>query len=166
VKNKNFSGGLDLSDLLKSLGGLLETLKKVDDHGSGEINKIGQFGSTDPKRLKGTYHFKVRIGELGDSSNQSFGRLRQGVSRVEYGESCEPIVDVFDEGDHIQVISELPGVEENQLQVQIVDGYLQLRASGARNYSVNIPLPCPVDEKTIISLVKNGIVEITLRKIT
>ncbi|MHB8126380.1 MAG: Hsp20/alpha crystallin family protein [Desulfitobacteriaceae bacterium] len=164
MKKKDLSVGFDLGNLLRGLGGLLETLQKVDNQGCHEINKIGQFGSSDPQKLKGVYDFKVRFGELNDSSIQPFGSLRTSTHKIEHGEIREPIPDMFDEGDHILVIFELPGIEENQLKMQIVDGYLQLRANGAQNYRVNIPLPCPVDEKTIIYLFKNSILEITLQK--
>ncbi|WP_027364784.1 Hsp20/alpha crystallin family protein [Desulfotruncus alcoholivorax] len=164
MNKKDHSNGLGFGDIFRGLGELLEVLQKMDARGINEIKKTGEFGSSQPKGLKGAYGLRVRIGELGKSTVQSFGNLRADKDTVEFKEVWEPILDVFDEEDHVLVVAELPGIEENQLQLEIVDDCLRLVASGIRNYKKNVPLPCAVEDKNIITVFKNGIVEITLRK--
>lgn len=155
---------IGLGDIFRGLGDLLELVQRMDLQGLSEVSKSGRFGSTGPRGLKGAYGFSVRVGELGESAIQSFGNLRAGSGKVEFNEAWEPILDVFDEGDRILVVAELPGIDENQLQLEITGEILQLRASGVRNYRKDIVLPCSVSEKDIVSVFKNGIVEITLYK--
>jgi len=164
MRKKDLSSDLGLGDLLRGLGDLLEVAQKLDSRGCNEINNTGVFGSADPSGLKGTYGFRVKVGGLDGPLFQPFGNLRTGEGKVECKDTWEPILDVFDEDDRILVVAELPGVEEDQLLLEITGGYLELKASGVRQYRKSIPLPCVVDEKNIISVSKNGIVEITLFK--
>ncbi|SFG88742.1 HSP20 family protein [Desulfotomaculum arcticum] len=164
MSKKFNSGGLGFGDIFRGLGDLLEVLQKMDAQGVNEINKTGEFGSSQPKGLKGAYGLRVRIGEPGKSTIQTFGNLRAAKDSVEFKEVWEPILDVFDEEDHVLVVAELPGIEEKQLQLEIVDNCLHLVASGIRNYKKSVPLPCAVEDQNIVTVFKNGIVEITLRK--
>lgn len=162
---KKKENSIGIGDIFRGLGDLLEVIQKMDLQGVSEVNKTGRFGSSSPRGLKGAYGFSVRVGELGDSSIRSFGNLKAGSGSVEFDEAWEPILDLFDEGDRILVVAELPGIDEDQLQMEISGECLQLRASGVRRYKKDIMLPCPVDEKNIVSVFKNGIVEITLCKL-
>lgn len=164
MKKKDLSSGLGLGDLLRGLGDLLEVAQKLDSRGCNEINKTGVFGSANPSGVKGTYGFRINVGGLDGPSFQSFGNLRTSTGKVECKDTWEPILDVFDEDDHILVVAELPGVEEDQLFLEITGECLELKASGVRQYRKSVPLPYVVDEKNIISVFKNGIVEITLFK--
>ncbi|ATW26432.1 Hsp20/alpha crystallin family protein [Candidatus Formimonas warabiya] len=161
---KDGLGGWGLGDLFKDLGNLLEIIDKMEDMGCNEMSKTGEFGSPGPKGLKGTYGFSIRTSGLGRPMIQPFGNVRAGAGKVEFDETWEPILDVFDEQDHVLVVAELPGISEDQLELKIEDDHLQLRASGLRQYKKNIPLPYAVDENKIVSVLKNGIVEITLPK--
>jgi len=150
MKIRDLAFGLDLENVLRGLGGLLDTVQKADEQGRSTINKIGQFDSTDPQKIKVACNFNMKIGKLKDENQRTM----------------EPLVNVFDEEDYILVISELPGIEENQIQIKIIDSCLELCAFGVQKYQVTIPLPCTVDEKTIIYLYKKGILEITVLKKT
>lgn len=163
MKKKDHFYGLGLGDIFRGLGDLLEVVQKMDARDGNVIKKTGEFGSSDSKGLKGAYGFSVRVGGLGGSTIQSFGNMRACAGKVEFTEAWEPIWDVFDEGDHILVVAELPGVEEEQLQLEIVENCLHLKALGIRQYEKNIVLPCNVEDD-ITSVFKNGIVEITLYK--
>lgn len=164
MKRRDLSFGLDFGDMLRGIRGLLDTVQNVDEQGRSTIHKIGQFSSSNPSKIKVACNFNVKIGELKDSNLHSFRNLQAGAGEFENKRIKEPIVKVFDEEDYIVVISELPGIEENQIQLQIIDSCLKLCASGVQNYQATIPLPCPVDEKTIIYLYEKGTLEITVRK--
>lgn len=166
MKKRELSFGLDLGDLLRGLGGLLDTVQKVDEQGRSSINNRGQFGSNDPPKKKVACNFNVKIGELKDFNLHAFSNLQAGAGEFENKRTMEPVVNVFDEEDYILVISELPGIEENQIQIQIIDSCLKISAFGVQNYRGTIPLPCSVDEKTISYLYKKGVLEITVRKKT
>lgn len=76
----------------------------------------------------------------------------------------EPPVDVFDEGDHLRVVAELPGVEEHDIKAEARGTVLTISAErGDRNYSERMELPAPVSGELTISY-KHGVLEIKLKK--
>lgn len=163
MSKKDRSIGLGLSDLFKGLGDLLEVAQKLDTKGINELKQSGTFGSTHPKGLRGAYGFSVRVGGASGSTIRSFGNLKPNAGKIEFNETWEPILDVFDEGDYVLVIAELPGVDKEQLQLKLEGKVLHLKANGIRQYEKDIILPYAVKEN-IISVFQNGIVEITLYK--
>jgi len=74
-------------------------------------------------------------------------------------EILEPLVDVFDEGDHLKLIAELPGVSEDDIKVEIGKRKIILDAtSKERRYRKTIELTC--DVKDIKKRYKNGLLEL------
>jgi len=75
----------------------------------------------------------------------------------------EPLVDVFDEGDVLLVIVELPGVDEKDIRITVDDDLLRIATrTRGRRYVTELYLPHPVG--TVESTYKNGVLEIKLRK--
>jgi HSP20 family protein len=72
----------------------------------------------------------------------------------------EPVIDVFEEKDHISVIAELPGVSEKDIKTSLQDHELKITA-GKHNRMVSLPsAPGKVLEQTF----KNGILHLKLAK--
>ena len=80
-------------------------------------------------------------------------------------EEKESIVDVFEEEDHINIMAELPGVEEKDVNLKIEDDVLTISAeTPARKYYKEVKLPTSVEKDSVESKYRNGILEIKLRK--
>ena len=78
----------------------------------------------------------------------------------------EVITDVFDEGDHIKIVAELPGVEEKDISIAVDGKHLGISAEVAgRKYHKELELPSQV-ETTYQSSCKNGILQIVAKKKT
>lgn len=76
----------------------------------------------------------------------------------------EPVVDIFDEGDEVVIYVELPGVEEDTIEVQVHKGTLSVSgASGRETFVKEIDLPAGVQGKPKHHF-KNGILKIQLKK--
>ena len=76
----------------------------------------------------------------------------------------EVIADVFDEGDYLKVIAELPGIDEKDLKARVKGNQLVISAQAAgRQYYKEIELPCLVKEELNLSY-KNGILQVTMKK--
>ncbi len=76
----------------------------------------------------------------------------------------DPVVDVFDEGDEVVIYVELPGVEEDTIEVKINKGTLSVSgASGRETFVKDIELPNGVKGKPEHHF-KNGILKIQLKK--
>jgi HSP20 family protein len=80
-------------------------------------------------------------------------------------EEREPMVDVFEDEDFVNVMAELPGVEESKVKLKIENDLLTIRSdTSARKYYKEVKLPTSVKEDPAESKFRNGILEIKLVK--
>jgi len=80
-------------------------------------------------------------------------------------ETVEPLVDVFDEGDCILIIAEIPGAEENSIGVELENHTLRIQAAGKhRRYRGEVGLPAEVQPNGLAWTLNNGIIELRLKR--
>jgi HSP20 family protein len=154
-------GKIGFGGVFKGLGNLIELASKMNEEGvsrSGEIKGL-------PKDVKGVYGFKISTLKGGKPVIETFGNVKETAKGPVVEEVREPIVDVFDEKDHILVIVELPGVSKDNIKVEVSGDILNITTSGkARQYAKEILLPSKVNAESLKTVYKNGILEITLEK--
>ena len=159
------SGDVSLGGVFRSLGGFLDLLSNLSEQGEGELTRSGELGD-DKKGVKAVYGFSVRVGGGGKPLIEKFGNVKddgQGSAVVE--EAREPLVDVFDEGDHLLVIAELPGVDANDIRFEVTEDVLNLSATrGDHKYRKEVLLASAVRAQAAISSYRNGVFEIKLPK--
>jgi HSP20 family protein len=154
------TGKISFGGLFKGLGNLIDLADKLREEG---IEKKGEIGGL-PRGARGVYGFSIRT-LAGKPVIESFGNIRETAKGPVVEEVREPIVDVFDEKDHILVIAELPGVTESEIKVEVAGDILNLAASDKdRKYAREILLPGKVKSESIKTSYNNGILEITLDK--
>lgn len=93
--------------------------------------------------------------------------VRRPVQKIvaEEPEEIEPLVDVFDEKDHLRVVAELPGVQEKNIKTEVKRDKLTISAETPdRKYSREVPLPAVVEAEPTKLTYKNGVLEIDLKK--
>jgi len=153
-----------LGGLFKGIGGLLDIISEMAEEGKEEYVRFGEKTATGGK-VKGVYGISVRLGLGGKPVIEQFGNIRATERGAEVAEVREPLVDVFDEGELLVLIAELPGVEAEAIHVEVKEDVLVLTAEGKdRKYSKEILLPSPVEADTMVSSYKNGILELRLAK--
>jgi HSP20 family protein len=106
----------------------------------------------------------VRTGIGGIPRVERFGNIRSTEEGPVVDEVREPLVDVFDEGETVLVVAEVPGVVEEEITVEVRDDVLSLETKGERKYAKEVLLPCPVDAATMKKAYKNGVLELRLGK--
>ena len=75
-------------------------------------------------------------------------------------------MDVFEEGDCLRVMAELPGVEEKEISLRVEGNALTISAGASgRKYFQKVELPTPVQKQIIESSYRNGILEAKLKQI-
>jgi len=153
-------GKISFGGLFKGLGNLIDLASKLSEEG---VEKKGEIRGL-PKGAKGVYGFSIRT-LAGKPVIESFGNIKETAKGPVVEEVREPMVDVFDEEDHILVIAELPGVSENEIKIEAVGDILSLAASDRdRKYAKEILLPSKIKPDSVKTSYKNGILEITLEK--
>lgn len=163
------------------LGGVTEFLEKLERlaESGGEISRTGTIplsgreegpGGAEKRKEaskapRGVFGFSVKMGLGGgpDFQVEPFGNVRRdrstGESVVE--EVREPLVDVFDEGDRLLIVAEMPGVEPEDIHVGIVGRLLTITAERAdRKYRKSIEVPQGTQRDRLSVSCNNGIVEI------
>ncbi len=82
------------------------------------------------------------------------------------GERRKALIDVFDEGDHIDVVVELPGIQEQDILLKVEKGNLTVSASTSdKKYHEDVPLPAGVNVKESTKRYNNSILEVRLEKV-
>jgi len=153
-------GKISFGGLFKGLGNLIDLADKLKEEGverSGEIKGL-------PRGAMGVYGLSIRT-LAGKPVIERFGNIRETAKGPVVEEVREPIVDVFDEEDHILVIAELPGVSEDKIKIELTGDILNLTASDTdKKYAKEILLPSKVKPSSLKTTYKNGILEIKLDK--
>ncbi len=158
-----------IGGFFKGLEKFVDLAEKVEEAG-GEIKKMGEIKGLEGK-TKGIYGFSIRTGIGEKPKIQTFGNIRptkvkEAKPKIEITEEREPIVDVFDEKDHVLIVAELPGVAKESIKLELKGDILILEAGDEkRKYSKEILLPTKVDFESREESFKNGILEVKLKKI-
>ena len=154
------------------LGGLFKGVEKLINlagdlkESSGEIKKEGEFDLSHLKEgMKGVFGFSIKTAVGGETIVEPFGNIKKTPKGPTVEEEREPITDVFDEAEEIRVYAEMPGVNEEDVKVDLKEDILDISAqSGDRKYHKEVLLPLKVKTESLMSNYKNGILEIRIEK--
>jgi Molecular chaperone (small heat shock protein) len=161
-KRANTKSFFDIVGNLINLAINLEDEKR-EERREGEI--------TDPSgRFKAGFSFSVRTG-LSDLSDLTGLQEQKEIPRKKrelktiVDEEIQPHADVFNEEDQIVVIIEIPGVEEEDIHIELNGDILTLSTPNEpRKYMKEIILPANVDASTVRSKYRHGVLEIRMGK--
>jgi HSP20 family protein len=115
--------------------------------------------------MKGVYGFTINTAGGGSPKVETFGNIKKTPEGPKVDEEREPITDLFDEKDEIVVIAEMPGIEENEIKIDLKEDILEISAaSTSRTYRKEILLPAKVLQSNLSFKFTNGILEIKIKK--
>ncbi len=173
-KDKQKDEGLDFDFGIGkiSLGGLFNGIEKLVDlaaelkKAGGEIKKEGEIDLSHLKEgMKGVFGFSIKTAVGGKPIVEPFGNIKKTPKGPTVEEEREPITDVFDEKEEIRVYAEMPGVNQEDVKLDLKGDILDISAqTGDRKYHKEILLPAKVKAETLTSNYKNGILEISIKK--
>ena len=163
-KDRNSHGGMEggLGGMLKGLGDLVGKLNELAETGR-ELSQTGEIRGA-AGQTRGIYGFSVKVG-LGDEGPriEPFGNIRRDVKsgRTEVQEVREPMVDVFEEDDHLLLLAELPGISKEDVRIDLKDDVLTISAErGDKKYRKEVLLPRSVSKEKMQVSCNNGVLEI------
>jgi HSP20 family protein len=97
------------------------------------------------------------------------------------GSEGTPKTNMYDLGDKLQIIAELPGIAKEDLDVRIQGNYLELSGSrksdvpegykahrverGSRSFTRSFTLPADIDSERVEAVLKDGILKMYLPKV-
>jgi HSP20 family protein len=109
-----------------------------------------------------------------DDRDDPFDDFFEGIERMmdemtgddATGFASETHVDVYDEGDELRLVADLPGVRKEAVELKCDGEILTITAAGdRREYDERIRLPARVDEHSATASFNNGILQVTLDKV-
>lgn len=169
---------IDLAKLLDSPGEVEEGLQTLRDKlkAAGGKERL----SDETWRAGGTTvsGFVRTGGVLGD---QEFHVGTMGTASQRRGETVvksrgkghaavevsEPPLDLFDEGDEIRIVVDVPGAEPDDLELKAEDRLFSLatKPGARRSYRRDVALAASVDPTFVAVSCRNGVLEVRLRKV-
>lgn len=157
-------GKISFGELFQGIGSIIDLVSQMKEEGKEEVQREEEFTSPSGK-VRAVYGLSIKTGLGGKTTVESFGNVRKTSRGPVVEEERQPLVDIFDEEDHVLVIIELPGVEEEQISTTVNGDILTLlAANGERKYYKEVVLPSDVDVNTMKSKYKNGVLEIKFGK--
>jgi len=164
-KPKSGAGDVSLGGMFRSLGGFVELLSNLAQEEGGHFSRTGEIGGDEKSDMKAVYGFSVRVGGSGKPHIEKFGNVQDRGGGPVVEEAREPMVDVFDEGEHLLLVAELPGVDAADIRFEVKDDILTLNAAhGERKYRKELLLPSLVRAEEAQPSYLNGIYKLKLPK--
>ena len=152
-----------IGDFLEGLNGLLELVTKLQDSGEDSLNKTGEF-KTD-SGVSGVYGVQIKTVQGGSPVFEQFGNISRKQGGPLLQDEREPLVDMFEDGNQITIVAEIPGASEETIIVTIEDHHLTLSASCRdRKYRKEFNLPAAANSEPLKRSYVNGIFSIVIMK--
>ncbi len=122
-----------------------------------------------PKSQEGlspfVYGFSMSVGADGKPVIREFGNVEPSSKGPLLKEEREPLVDVMDEIKEVVVVTELPGVERDEIRLESTDRSLKISVdSSKRRYLKELDLGHLVDPRSAKATYKNGVLEVRFLK--
>ena len=156
---------LGLGGVFKGLGSFIELLTEMAEKGETLAQRSGEIEGL-REGMRGVYGLNVRMGLGGTPQVQQFGNVRATSAGPVVDEVREPMVDIFDEGDSILVVAEMPGVSIKDILIDVKGDVLSISTAqtAPRKYAKEVLLPAAVNVATQKSTFKNGVLELRFDK--
>ena len=172
MENDKNKGKKDEADFdLFGLGGLFKGIEKLVElagklEEKGGISREGEINFDHIKKgMKGVYGFTINTAGGGSPKVETFGNIKKTPEGPKVDEEREPITDIFDEKNEIVVIAEMPGVEQDDIKIDLKEDILEISAvSKSRSYRKEMLLPAKVGKQNLRHKFTNGILEIRIKK--
>lgn len=158
------------SDIL-GLGGLFKGIEKLVEaagklHDINGISKKGEINLDRLNQAKGVYGFTVKTVLGGEKPIvETFGNIKKTPEGPRMEQEREPMTDVFEEEQGIIIVAEMPGIEEEDIVLDLKEDILDISAErNSRKYHKELLLPVKADAGRMKMKYNNGILEIRIDK--
>jgi len=120
-----------------------------------------------PDRAPMFYGLSMQIDQDGVPVVREFGN-GPVPARIEGGKAKErePLIDVLESDEQVRVIIGLPGVRKEDIRIEAQDRSLEVEVDAEeRRFHEQIDLPCAVLPDSFKATYKNGVLEISIKRI-
>ena len=129
-------------------------LIKEEKTPSGTVRRYGPF----------VYGFSYTAEPGKEPTFREFGNIVPSRRGIEPSTGREPLVDVMDEKDKYKVFVELPGVDKENVKLDVAEDSVQIKTEDDKKYYKMIYFDSPVDADSAKASCKNGVLTLELDK--
>ncbi|WP_455391557.1 Hsp20/alpha crystallin family protein [[Eubacterium] cellulosolvens] len=135
--------------------------------GPDGVPHIQEFGNMPPEmRNRLNAPRRLPLTSDGELSSCATGSTRAPVEENREIDSRKPLTDILDCDDHFTITMELPGIEKQDIDLEVLENELEVNVdTPIRKYYNKLPLPGEVDPKSIKANFKNGVLDIYLKRL-
>ncbi|MDG6228893.1 MAG: Hsp20/alpha crystallin family protein [Candidatus Thermoplasmatota archaeon] len=111
--------------------------------------------------------YKLYVGPDGKPHLEDFGNkpVQSEEGQPSISEEREPLTDVIDCGEAVSVTVEIPGVEKEDIDLNVTEDELEITVdTPQRKYHKIVNLPADVMPKTTKATYKNGVLDVIIQK--
>ena len=111
--------------------------------------------------------YKLSFGPDGKPYLEDFGNkpIQSDEGEPSISEEREPLTDVIDCGTDVSVTVEIPGVEKEDIDLNVTEDQLEITVdTPQRKYHKTVHLPADVKPKTTKATYKNGVLDVIIQK--
>jgi HSP20 family protein len=144
---------------------IFDEMNRMDRMMEDMMRKAVEMPRADEDSQPFVYGFSMSVGPDGKPVIREFGNVEPTARGPLLKEEREPLVDVMEEGGDVLVVTELPGVEKDQIKLEATDRSLKVNVDSVkRRYLKEMELPHMVDPRTAKASYKNGVLEVRFHK--
>ncbi len=111
------------------------------------------------------FGLSVSLGPDGRPILKEFGNVKSTSLKPVFSEEREPLTDIYEEGGDLVILAEVPGVDEEDIVLNISEGALEIKVDAPnRKYHKLVDISHPVYTAITKTKYKNGVLEVRLRK--
>jgi len=173
-EEESIAGGIfkGIGEIVPGLGGLIESLKKSPAFNEKlkEVDKeVERKIRETPLKRTERRPSQIQRGIPPSAKGRNFRGKPFVKQRAEVQPSPSSVprerpVDIFDEKDYLKIIAEIPGVDENDIKLNLHGDKLIISTDiPDRRYYQELKLPCAPKGK-IEKIYRNGILEVKIQK--
>ncbi|MBU0661907.1 Hsp20/alpha crystallin family protein [Candidatus Micrarchaeota archaeon] len=148
----------------------LDKMEELMDKMMGEMFEQRALNGAEAGKKPLVMGFSVKMGQDGNAHIESFGNVKprptnaqnQNLARI--SDVRAPLTDIVERGDDITITAEMPGVEKNDVKLEINSQGAIIRADKPAVFYKRVSFPASADPKTAKINLTNGILEITVKK--
>jgi HSP20 family protein len=131
-----------------------EALVKEEYTPSGTVRRYGPF----------VYGFSYTAEPGKEPVFQEFGNIHPSRRGIEPSVGREPLVDIMDEKEKYKIFIELPGVDKNNVKLDVADNSIEIKTEDDKKFYKMIDLDEAVDADSSKASYKNGVLTLELDK--
>jgi HSP20 family protein len=140
-------------------------MRQMREEGTLDRKSLNEFIKQQGRTNPFVFGFSMSVGPDGQPVIKRFGNTDFQEKGSPRAGQYEPLVDVIEEDDEIIVVAELPGIDKDDIKVRVKGQHLEIRVDNpAKPYHKEVELPGKVKKEDASSSIRNGVLEIRLKK--